>query len=249
MVNKFLTKLSRFILNLTSINYRLNHKFQNRNQTTNLDIVMNSLINRGYKPTNIYDIGCFEGKWTKKMLKIFTNSNYFLFDANKDNEIILKNLKQKIPNINFKIRLLSNDNKEYTFFKMKSGSSIFEEQTSHPRETVKINSTILSKEVHSDLVKSDDNLIKIDAQGSEIKILDGLNDFIKYFEVIILEVSVHKYNKGAPLFDEVLKFMDEKNYQFYDIYDLKRLGESKSFLIQFDTIFVRKNSSLLSVKF
>ena len=69
MVNKFLTKLSRFILNLTSINYRLNHKFQNRNQTTNLDIVMNSLINRGYKPTNIYDIGCFEGKWTRKCLK------------------------------------------------------------------------------------------------------------------------------------------------------------------------------------
>ena len=43
--------------------------------------------------------------------------------------------------------------------------------------------------------------------------------------------------------------MDEKNFQFYDIYDLKRLGENKSFLIQFDTIFIRKNSSLLDVKF
>ena len=60
---------------------------------------------------------------------------------------------------------------------------------------------------------------------------------------------MHQYNKGAPLFDEVLRFMDEKNFQFYDIYDLKRLGENKSFLIQFDTIFIRKNSSLLDVKF
>ena len=249
MLNKLLSKISRFFLNLISKNYTLNHKFLNRHQITNLTIAMNSLKNRGYKPTNIYDIGCFEGKWTIQMLKIFNNAHYFLFDANKENETVLNNLKQKIQNINFKIRLLSDDIKEYTFFKMKSGSSIFEEQTDHPRETVKVTSTMLSNELHKDLIKSKDNLIKIDAQGSEIKILNGLKDFIKNFEVVILEVSLHQYNKGAPLFDEVLRFMDEKNFQFYDIYDLKRLGENKSFLIQFDTIFIRKNSSLLDVKF
>jgi len=43
--------------------------------------------------------------------------------------------------------------------------------------------------------------------------------------------------------------MNEKDYSFYDIYDLKRLGMNKSFLVQFDSIFVRKNSSLLNFDF
>ena len=117
MLNKLLSKISRFFLNLISKNYTLNHKFLNRHQITNLTIAMNSLKNRGYKPTNIYDIGCFEGKWAIQMLKIFNNAHYFLFDANKENETVLNNLKQKLPNISYKIRLLSDDIKEYSFFK------------------------------------------------------------------------------------------------------------------------------------
>jgi hypothetical protein len=76
-----------------------------------------------------------------------------------------------------------------------------------------------------------------------------LGDFINYFEVIILEVSIHEYNKGAPLFYETMNFMTLKNFRLYDIYDLKRLGSDNSFLIQFDCIFVNKNSNLLNVKF
>ena len=43
--------------------------------------------------------------------------------------------------------------------------------------------------------------------------------------------------------------MNKKNYIFYDIYDLKRLGNAKSFLVQFDSVFIRKNSSLLNFNF
>ena len=60
---------------------------------------------------------------------------------------------------------------------------------------------------------------------------------------------MHEYNKNGPLFDDVMSYMKSKNYILYDIYDLKRLGENNSFLIQFDCIFVRNNSSLLNVKF
>ena len=39
--------------------------------------------------------------------------------------------------------------------------------------------------------------------------------------------------------------MNKLDYTFYDIYDLKRLGNYSSFLVQFDAIFVKNNSSLL----
>ena len=249
MFIKLLIKLISFLKKLLPINTINNHKYLNKNQVTNLEIVINSLKNRGYYPSYIYDIGCFQGIWTQKILKIFDKSIFFLFDANSENENLLQKLQNKFSNIQYKITLLSDDNNEYTFFKMKSGSSIFEEQTSHPRELETLRSTTLSSHLTPNIKNFYNNLIKIDAQGSEIKILKGLGEFIKHFEIIILEVSLHRYNKDAPLFDEVMNFMNNKNFSLYDIYDLKRLGNDNSFLIQFDCVFIRKNSNLLKVKF
>ena len=107
----------------------------------------------------------------------------------------------------------------------------------------------LSLEINDEIQKSRNNLIKIDSQGSEIKILKGLGQFINLFEVIILEVSLHQYNKNAPLFNEMNEFMISKDFRLYDIFDLKRLGNNKSFLVQFDCVFIRKDSDLLNVKF
>ena len=113
----------------------------------------------------------------------------------------------------------------------------------------KIKSSKLKDEIPNEFKNYKNNLIKIDVQGAELKVLEGLDEFINNFEVIILEVSIHQYNKDAPLFDQVLNFMIKKNFKLYDIFDLKRLGNDKSFLLQFDCIFVRNDSKLLKVNF
>ena len=100
------------------------------------------------------------------------------------------------------------------------GSSIFEEQTSHTRKQQKIKSIKLKDEIPNEFRNYKNNLIKIDVQGAELKVLEGLDEFIDNFEVIILEVSIHQYNKDAPLFDQVLNFMIKKNFKLYDIFDL-----------------------------
>ena len=166
-----------------------------------------------------------------------------------DNESYLKLLNTENNKFTYKFKLFSDDVKDYKFYKMFSGSSVFEEISSHPRKEIILKSSLLADEMTSDIKKTFNNLIKIDAQGSEIKILKGLNNYIYNFEVIILEVSVHEYNKNAPLFDDIMLYMKSKNFTLYDIYDLKRLGGNNSILIQFDCVYVRNNSSLLNVKF
>lgn len=249
MFYKVIIKLIIFLKNLLPLNNVTHHKYLNKSQVTNLNVVINSLKNRGYIPDNIFDIGCFHGLWSKEISKIFTTSNFFLYDANDDNESYLKLLNLENKKFIYKFKLFSDDQKDYKFYKMFSGSSIFEEKSLHPRREKNLRSSLLSDEITNDIQKTLNNLIKIDAQGSEIKILKGLGNYIYNFEVIILEVSVHEYNKNGPLFDDVMSYMKSKNYILYDIYDLKRLGENNSFLIQFDCIFVRNNSSLLDVKF
>jgi|TARA_B100001093_G_scaffold417100_1_gene407954 FkbM family methyltransferase len=242
---KFLQKLSYFSLSLIPINYKINHKFLNRNQVTNSSIIL-SLLKDKINPKYILDIGCGHGEWFLKCNLFFPKAKYLLFDANKYNESRLKVLKNKNSNIFYKICLLSETIKNQKFFNMGYGSSVYEENTNFMREVEHITSTTLKHELSNFKLDTNNNMIKLDVQGSEIDILKGLGSNIDLFEIILLETSVKEYNKGSPLFIDVINFMNEKNFSFYDIYDLKRLGMNKSFLVQFDAVFIRKNSSLLN---
>ena len=249
MFNKLLSKFIIFLKKILPASFKINHKFQNRNQVTNLDIIITSLKNKKFNPDYIVDVGCFRGVWTNKLLKFFPNSQYILFDADDKNIKYLDKLKSNNKNIDYKIKLLSDDEKDYDFFSMESGSSIFEEQTNYSREIQNIKSSLLYNELPNELKTTKSNLIKLDVQGAELKIIAGLKELINNFEVIILEVSLHKYNKDSPLFYDVITYMQNKKYILYDIYDLKRLGDRDSYLLQFDCVFLREDSSLLKVKF
>ena len=248
-INKFLERVTRFCRYLMTDKYKLNHKYHNKNQIVNTNFILKSLQNKNFNPNYIVDVGCGHGEWTKKMMKFFENSNFVLFDANEDNKKKLDQLVIENKNIMYHITLLSDDNKNYEFFKMGYGSSVYEEQTTHKREVKNIKSQRLIDVLPSDLKKSNNNMIKLDVQGSELKILQGLDDLIDKFEIIILETSLHNYNKDAPLFNEVLTFMTNKNYKLYDLFDFKRLGNDESFLLQFDCVFVRNDSRISEVKF
>jgi len=241
---KILQKFSKFLLFLIPLDYKKNHKFLNRNQVTNTEIILSLLADK-INPEYILDIGCGHGEWFLKCINFFPNSKYLLFDGNNHNEKNLSFLKKKYHNISYKICLLSDAIKELKFFNMGYGSSVYEEKTNFSRKAELITSSTLEIELSELNFNSSNNIIKLDVQGSEIDILKGMGKKISFFEIIILETSVKEYNKGSPLFIDVINYMNKLDYTFYDIYDLKRLGNYSSFLVQFDAIFVKNNSSLL----
>ena len=214
MFKYFYFILTRFLLNL---NISIHHKHINKNQITNLDLVIRSLKKREYSPKNIIDVGCYKGTWTKKLLKFYPSAKFYLFDADINNIKYLSILSSKNKNVKYQIKLLSNAIKKYNFYKMGSGSSYYEELTSHKRTKIQLYSTILQKVLPRKITKYNDNLIKIDTQGSEIDILKGLKSYIHNFEVIILEVSIQKYNKSAPLFNEVQNYLN-KQISYFTIF-------------------------------
>lgn len=249
MKDKLLERINRFLRFLMSDDYKGSHKYQNKNQITNRYIITKLLKDKKFIPKNIVDVGCGYGEWTKVLLDKFPSSTYYLFDANKNNENYLRNLTKNKENLHYKICLLSDKINNYKFFSMGTGSSIYEENTNHPRIVMNMTSSTLKNELCVELSSFKNNLIKLDVQGSELKVLDGLGDLIDNFEIIILEVSLHEYNKGAPLFIDIINYMKGKNFNLYDLFDFKRLGHEKSFLLQFDCVFVNQKSNLLNVKF
>ena len=148
------------------------------------------------------------------------------------------------------IQVLSNeDDKEIIFYKkvegLCTGDSIFKENTQHYQEHNTIEEIRYSKSLKTLCEKHNIDkvdLLKIDTQGSEIKIMEGLGDKLNEVEFIELECSLVEWNIGGSLFGDVINYLNE-NFNIFDIIELKRFNTTD--LVQIDVIFQNKKSKII----
>lgn len=92
-------------------------------------------------------------------------------------------------------------------------------------------------------------IIKIDAQGSELEILHGAERCLReHTTALLCEISFFSPYKGPPLFSEIDLFLRERGYVFYGFHDIehrstKRLNKSEGWgrerYMQADALFLR----------
>lgn len=191
----------------------------------------------------IIDIGANNGEWAKMIKRVYPQAFVLCLEANKQcaSKLIEKNL-------DYEICLLGNENKfDVPYYSNNNsvdctGNSLFREVTEHYNNE---NCTILYLEmktldnclINKNIDKID--LLKIDVQGAELLILQGAIDTLKITEFILLEVSILKYNDGAPLFADVIKFMDANNFNVFDIMENHMIN---NLCFQIDILFICKDS-------
>jgi FkbM family methyltransferase len=61
------------------------------------------------------------------------------------------------------------------------------------------------------------DLLKLDVQGAELDVLYGGSRILAHARVVILEMSLLSCNDGAPLADEVIAFLRERDWLIYDL--------------------------------
>lgn len=219
------------------------------NQTYyHLDLLVPRLMTlreHSFYPRTILDIGAYQGDWTSQVQNIWPEANYFMVEANIEQE----NALASVPNAKYEIALLGDKKKsvvEYfaTPAEITSGNSIYQEQTGlFDNAPVKLLSMItLDSLVKKNKIKNID-FIKIDTQGSELDILEGATTVIKQAQFILLETQNLEFNKGAPLLDEVITKMKKWGFRVFDITEIHYLPTGE--MIQIDFLFVNKNSRYL----
>ena len=184
---------------------------------------------------NVLDIGAFKGEWTKTFKKYFPESNVLMIEANEDHEEDLKKVGE------YKIALLGEeDGKEVDYYKavgkIQTGNSIYLEQTTTEFKPVKKKTvrlpTLIGTNKHYDL-------IKMDVQGSELDIIKGALPIINNTTLLLLEVNLYQYNKGAPLIADVMDYISKLGFNLVDIVDLL-YNQDNGYLLQIDAMF-KKN--------
>lgn len=208
---------------------------------------INNIKNCGFNPGVIGDVGAYEGSWTREVKNIFPDAKYFLFEAQESKREKLENYAASTGNVNFEIALLgAENNKEILFNEYETASSVLVEH-------FKTEAVVTKKMLYrlDEIIQKNNwpypDFLKLDTQGYELEILKGAANVLKHVQVILMEVSFIDIYQEAPLIKDVINFMDEKDFQIYDICGLMRRPLDKA-LFQSDMLFVRKDSILISDK-
>ena len=200
---------------------------------------LQNLKKKGFNPTSVADIGAFEGDWTLDFLEVFPSCKIIMIEPQSSKEKILEQLCNKFPNVIYQKALLSSGSKKVIFHENETASHIVNAAVNNDDESLIITQTF--DEILENLHFTLPQFLKLDVQGHELEVLKGAPKALAAAEVCMLEISLLMLDEGAPLVLDVIKFMDEADFQLYDITQFMRRPYDKA-LYQIDVLFVKKNS-------
>lgn len=201
----------------------------------------------GLKPAHILDIGANCGDWTRLTLKHFPDATYTLLEPNP----VMRDRMQDLLSTNPKIRLFSkgasDENGEFLFtitgrddscnFLLNSQQATELGLPQIPVELVTIDSFLENQSLPHP------QIIKIDAEGLDLKVLKGAANTLKKCELVFAEAAVMCKWKPAVFSNTVaslVAYMDEQGFTVFDITDINRTHVHGNLWL-IELAFVRKD--------
>jgi len=216
-------------------------------KTSLLDTFYNNLKQTNFYPKFVVDIGANTGTWTKELLEHFPETSVLMIEP----QINLKEkfeylLSEKVTFLNVGVGN-KNDVLKFTLHERDDSCSfVYSEE-----EAMKLGYKQIEIPVKTlNSIIKDNNLlvpdiIKIDAEGLDIEVVEGASDFYNKTEVFLIEASVTNTTYKNTI-TEVVKLMDNIGYVMYDITDLNRPFPKTPILWLIEIAFVKKDGYLLN---
>ncbi len=229
-INKILGKMGYAIVQSTTVNhYDKLIKNNITNQAVDYkDSSLNQLFNlfklSGFEPKHIIDVGAHMGGWTRELIKYYPHANYTLMEPQSGLKQYGKELLNQ-PNINWITAGAGavDDKLAFTYVERADSRSFIysadeAKQKGFVQEIVDVYrlDTLISK---GNFGVPD--IVKIDAEGLDMEVLNGLGEFSGKVEVIFVEVALANKIYQNTL-EEVVAFMYKNGYKVFDVTDLNR---------------------------
>jgi FkbM family methyltransferase len=204
------------------------------------------LKERGFAPKHIIDVGANRGVWTRAAVKFFPDAQYTLVEP-QDN---LRMYVQDLFDAGYKVRWINAGASDqsgtlpFTIFYRDDSSSfrLTEEQASaagFKQVTVKVKTL---NEIVALAGGSTPEMVKIDAEGLDLKAFAGASDLFGETEIFLLEAGICADFQNTV--GEVIGRLSQSGYKLLDITDLNR-SPKYGVLWLCELAFIRKNSRLL----
>ena len=211
-----------------------------------LDPFLSLLKKLNFAPRHIIDVGANRGDWTRTARGIFPDAHYTLVEPQEHLRAYIRDLLE-VPNPVELINAGVADRPGKLMFTVaaRDDSSTFalskEEAMAAGAQQIPVEVKTLNEIVAGSAAGMAD-MVKIDAEGLDLKVLSGASNLLGKTDVFLIEAAI-----CAPLensLSEVMRFMNGSGYRLMDITDLNR-SPKHGVLWLCEAAFVRNGSPLL----
>jgi FkbM family methyltransferase len=211
-----------------------------------LDSFFNLLKNFDFAPRHIIDVGANKGHWTRTALRYFPASRYTLIEPQDRLKIHIQDLLSPGHKITW-VNAGAGDRSGTLPFALapRDDSSRFIPDAGQPTppgfQQIVIPVVTLN-EVVAGFAAPPPEMVKIDAEGFDLKVLAGASDLLGHTDIFLVEACICSHD-GENTAAAVIDFMDRAGYRLIDITDLNR-SPAHQVLWLAELVFLRKASPL-----
>ena len=199
----------------------------------------------------IFDVGAYVGDTINKFNSSFPESYIHAFEPYDESFSFLKNRFQKTDKIllnnvalgdralkNTKMYITQNKGSSSLLQPAKGANEYWEGNPLSTEKEVKVETITIDKYCQQYNIESID-ILKIDVQGNELKVLQGAKRMLKEKRVklIFTEISIAPNYKEQSEIDEVIKLLRENEYKIFNFFKMKHKAGK---LIECDVLFYVK---------
>ncbi|MEE2639727.1 MAG: FkbM family methyltransferase, partial [Planctomycetota bacterium] len=177
-----------------------------------------NLKKRGFSPRHVLDIGANQGKWSEPCRKVFPEAVFTLIEPQSEMKRPLDEFCRRSPQSSWHQMGVSNEQSVLPFIVYEDQvSSTFDFDSSQKIrdcEVRQIEVTTVNDLIESGTCKVPD-ILKIDAEGYEARILETADRAIGHCELVFLEAQLFNDQSECNLLN-LMKLMDDAGYATYD---------------------------------
>ena len=216
------------------------YRISSRSSVILTDDLVEVLDFHNFLPRSVFDIGV--GYGTPWLYEAFSEAKFYLVDPTKES---LPHMLEWSKKLNAEVHNIAlgreTGDLEITNRETILHSTLFKDIT-QPNIVGAYNVHVVPfDDVFS--VFEGPALVKIDVEGAELMVLDGLVKSVHKIDVFIIETSLVTLYDGGSEFRDIVEFFHRHGFSFFDICGIKRKPYDRS-LHQIDAVFVQDMSPL-----
>jgi FkbM family methyltransferase len=206
--------------------------------------VLFSVLQRfGFSPKHIVDVGANHGNWTRTCLQYFPDAHYTLLEPQKELIIHIQDLLAAGRRIRWINAGASDKSGTLPFFiSQRDDSSNFVEAAEESSRTIPVQVVSLDDLLMQYKLPVPE-LVKIDAEGFDLKVMQGARTLLGKTDVFLMEASVVcPYENSVAA---AVQYMVEHGYRLIDITEINRSPKDNVLWLT-ELAFLRNGSPLFS---
>ncbi len=206
------------------------------------EVLFSVLRQAGFAPAHILDVGANHGNWTRTALQFFPGAQYTLLEPQDPLKVYIEDLRKAGKNITWISAGASDATGKLPFHlshRDDSSSFLSPEGASGPAVPIEVwalNDLLVEHKLPVP------EMVKIDAEGFDLKVLRGATNLLGKTEVFLVEASVLCPFENSVA--AVVQFMAGHGYRLIDITELNR-SPKHNVLWLTELAFLRMESTLL----